>query len=183
MVDLISSVHCGYNNINTAQKSTRTSGVAFSLPDDEFKCPYSYMAQDGVINYNGVTFICDYKHNSLTLGDVTSDPRKVLTISLPSGGNLKVNVDNLGDLAKAAGMFTPEDLNAIMRSIETYKHCTEKLDEIEDEENKSPKEISEKPEETSKENSSEEDINLTYGEEVYRRFEYQRRYDNQKLQP
>lgn len=33
--------------------------------------------------------------------------------------NLKVNVDNLGDLAKAAGMFTPKDLNAIMRAIES----------------------------------------------------------------
>ncbi|MCR4616773.1 MAG: hypothetical protein K5669_01160 [Lachnospiraceae bacterium] len=30
---------------------------------------------------------------------------------------LKVNVDNIGDISKAAGMFTPEDLEAIMRAI------------------------------------------------------------------
>ena len=38
-----------------------------------------------------------------------------------------MNVDNIGDISKAAGMFTPEDLEAIMRAIHEYNHCTRKL--------------------------------------------------------
>ena len=68
-----------------------------------------------------------------------SDPKKVLRISLPSGGSLNVNVDSIGSLQKAASMFSPQDLNAILRAIHEYNHCTKKLNEIEDEENKSPK--------------------------------------------
>ena len=106
------------------------------------KCPYSYLAKDGIVEYNGVTFTCDYKENALCLGDM-SDPKKVLRISLPSGGSLNVNVDSIGSLQKAASMFSPEDLNAILRAIHEYNHCTKKLNEIEDEENKSPEDIAE----------------------------------------
>ena len=63
-----------------------------------------------------------------------SNEKDVLNISLPSGGNLKVNVNNFGDLARAAGMFSPADLNAIMRAIAQYNHCTSKLNELEEEE-------------------------------------------------
>lgn len=104
-------------------------------------CPYSYLAKNGIIEYNGVTFVCDNQHNAITLGDVTSDPSKVLRIPLPRGGNLFVNVNNFDDLAKAAGMFSPEDLNAILRAIHTYKNCTSKINELEEEKNKSPEEI------------------------------------------
>ena len=61
------------------------------------------------------------------------EKNKVLKIALPSGGSLHVNIDNFDDLAKAASMFTPEDLNAIMRAIHEYNHCTRKRMEIEDE--------------------------------------------------
>ena len=86
-----------------------------------------------MIKYNGVIFMCDYDTNSICLGDMT-EPKKVLNISLPSGGSLRVNVDSVGGLSKAAGMFSPEDLNAILRAISQYNHFTSKLNEIEEEE-------------------------------------------------
>ena len=110
-------------------------GSSFSeiLKGEQKKCPYSHLAKDGLIDYNGVIFACDYKTNSICLGDM-SNPKNVLNISLPSGGNLKVNVNNFGDLSKAAGMFSPADLNAIMRAIAQYNHCTKKLNELDEEE-------------------------------------------------
>lgn len=138
MIDSISGLQ---NNLGVSvTQSSRTDKASFSVKNNEKTCPYSHLAKDDVISYNGVTFMCDYKHNAITLGDVESDPKKVLTISMAGGGCLKVNVDNLGDLSRAAGMFSPTDLNAILRAIQIYKHCTSKLDEIEDEKNKSPEE-------------------------------------------
>jgi len=80
------------------------------------KVPYGHLAKDGIIEYNGVIFTCDEKTNSICLGDMT-DPKKVLNIPLSGGGHLKVNRDSIGQLSKAAGMFSPEDLNLIMRAI------------------------------------------------------------------
>lgn len=80
------------------------------------KVPYGYLAKDGVITYNGVVFTCDEKTNSICLGDVT-DKKQVLNIPLSGGGHLKVNRKNLGQLSKAIGMFSPEDVNLIMRAI------------------------------------------------------------------
>ena len=124
----------------------------------EKKCPYSEMAKDGIIEYNDLIFVCDYKHNAITLGDM-SDEKRVLKISLPSGGSLKVNVDNIGDISKAAGMFTPEDLEAIMRAIHEYNHCTRKLNEIEEEESETVEEAAERNAET------ESDTEPEYSEE------------------
>ncbi|MCR4745463.1 MAG: hypothetical protein K5894_09580 [Lachnospiraceae bacterium] len=109
-------------NVDSTDRSSSFSKV---LEEKEQKCPYSCLAKDGVIEYNGVVFVCDYKTNSICLGDM-SDSKNVLNICLPSGGNLKVNVENIGDLSKAAGMFSPADLNAIMRAIAKYNYCTKK---------------------------------------------------------
>ncbi|MCR4955426.1 MAG: hypothetical protein K6A30_01920 [Lachnospiraceae bacterium] len=103
------------------------------LKGDQKKCPYSSLAKDGLIDYNGVVFVCDYKSNSICLGDM-SNPKEVLNISLPSGGHLKINVNNLDDIAAAAGMFSPADLCAIMKAISQYTHCVRKVLEVEDEE-------------------------------------------------
>ena len=108
------------------------------LPD----CPYSALAQDGVIQYNGVTFICDSDTNSICLGDM-SNPKKVLNIPLSSGGHLKINVDNLDAIPQASGMFSAEDMGAILRAISEYEHCTSKLEEIEEEENEAVEEATE----------------------------------------
>ena len=55
--------------------------------------------ENNMIKYNGVIFMCDYDTNSICLGDMT-EPKKVLNISLPSGGSLRVNVDSVGGLSK-----------------------------------------------------------------------------------
>ena len=76
------------------------------------KVPYGNLAQDGVINYNGICFVCDERTNSICLGNM-EEKDKVINITLSGGGHLRVNRDNISDLAKAAGMFSPEDLNII----------------------------------------------------------------------
>lgn len=105
------------------------------LSDKQTDCPYRHLARDGVINYNGVTFVCDPKTNSICLGDM-SNPKEVLTVNLPSGGHLKMNVNNFGDISKAVGMFSPKDLNEIIRAIHQYNFCKQKLNEMEDEKSK-----------------------------------------------
>lgn len=83
----------------------------------EKQAPYSYLADaNGQIEYNGVIFQCDYRRNAICLGDMTQE-ENVINIPLSEGGCLKVNRDNLGDLAKAIDMFSPEDINRIMRAI------------------------------------------------------------------
>ena len=116
-----------------AARSEQMKADGFLRYMQNSKCPYGVLAKNGVIQYNGVVFQCDYEHNTISLGDVTSDPKKVLNVALPSGGNLKINVDCFGDIARAAGMFSPEDLNAIMNAIHQYNYCTKKRNEIEDE--------------------------------------------------
>lgn len=97
------------------------------------KVPYEHLAKDGVIEYNGVCFVCDEETNSICLGDMT-DKKNVLTITLSGGGHLKVNRDNLGDLSRVVGMFSPEDLNLIMRAIAQDTKIQSMKKEIEDEE-------------------------------------------------
>lgn len=80
------------------------------------KVPYGHLAEDGIITYNGVVFVCDERSNSICLGDMT-DEKNVLTIGLSDGGSLKVNRNSIGTLSKAIGMFSPEDVNRIMRAI------------------------------------------------------------------
>lgn len=95
------------------------------------KVPYGYLAKDGVIEYNGVCFVCDKKTNSICLGDMT-DEKQVLNIPLSGGGHLKVNRANLGQLSDAIGMFSPEDVNRIMRAIAQDTKLQSMKAEIED---------------------------------------------------
>ena len=95
------------------------------------KVPYGHLAKDGVIVYNGVLFTCDERSNSICLGDV-SDPKKVINVTLSGGGHLKVNRDNLDQLGKAIGMFSPEDVNLIMRAIHEDTKVQSMQKEIED---------------------------------------------------
>lgn len=100
----------------------------------EKKAPYSSMAENGMITYKGVTFVCDDDNQCLCLGDMT-DEKNVLTIPLEKGGSLNVNRNNLGDLSHAIGMFSPEDVNRILSAIAQNNQCTQKMFEIEDMEN------------------------------------------------
>ena len=58
-----------------------------------------------------------------------TDPKKVINIPLSGGGHLKVNRDNLGQLSKAIGLFSPEDVNLILRAI----HLDTKLQSVQKE--------------------------------------------------
>lgn len=98
------------------------------------KVPYGYLAKDGVITYNGVTFVCDERTNSICLGNM-DDKSQVITVTLSGGGHLKVNRNNIGDLSKAVGMFSPEDLNLIMRAIAQDTKIQSVKKEINDMEN------------------------------------------------
>lgn len=94
--------------------------------------PYNYLAKDGIIEYNGVVFVCDEKYKAIRLGD-TSNPKNCLNIPLSGGGSLIVNRDNLDDLSKAIGMFTPEDVNLIMRAIAQDAKIRQMKHQIDDE--------------------------------------------------
>lgn len=98
------------------------------------KVPYGHLAKDGVIEYNGVVFVCDERTNSICLGNV-EDRSQVITVALSGGGHLKVNRNNIGDLSKAVGMFSPEDLNLIMRAIAQDTKIQSVKKEIDDMEN------------------------------------------------
>ncbi|MCM1048186.1 MAG: hypothetical protein NC433_07165 [Clostridiales bacterium] len=95
------------------------------------RVPYGHMAKDGVIEYNGVVFVCDTEHNAIHLGD-TSNPKDCIRVSLSKGGSLIFNRDNIGDLAKAIGMFSPEDVNLIMRAIAQDAKIQQMEKEIDD---------------------------------------------------
>lgn len=98
------------------------------------KVPYGHLAKDGIIEYNGVVFVCDERTNSICLGNM-EDKSQVITVTLSGGGHLKVNRKNIGDLSKAVGMFSPEDLNLIMRAIAQDTKIQSVKKEIDDMEN------------------------------------------------
>ena len=107
-----------YEAVSTGKKPT------LEILHKNSNVPYGEFAQDGVITYNGVTFVCDERTNSICLGDM-SDKSKVLNIALSDGGCLK-------DLSACVGMFSPEDLNLIMRAIAQDTKAQEMLLEKED---------------------------------------------------
>lgn len=95
------------------------------------KVPYGHLAKDGVIEYKGVLFVCDEQSNSICLGDMT-DSNNVINIPLSGGGCLKVNRDNIGQLSKAISMFSPEDINRILRALHQDAKVRSKQKEIDD---------------------------------------------------
>jgi len=114
-----------------SESELQFQAVADTLPEDN-GVPYYYLAKDGIIDYNGVVFFCDEEHKALCLGD-TSDKSKCLSIPLTGGGSLIVNRDNLDSLAKAIGMFSPEDVNLIMRAIAEDAKIQQMKQQIDDE--------------------------------------------------
>lgn len=108
-----------------------------ALPQKNQGAPYSYLAnEDGVIEYNGVIFTLDNERKWLCLGNIDlNHMEQVIRIPLSEGGCLMVNRDNVGDLAKAIGMFSPEDINRILRAlkldgkIQQMKHEIEEMED------------------------------------------------------
>lgn len=96
-----------------------------------------------MISYHGVEFVCDAQKNAICLGDM-SDQKNVLTIPLEGGGSLMVNRDSLGTLADVISMFSPEDINRIMRAIADDNKAQEAQEEIEEDTNSIGKDASEK---------------------------------------
>ena len=99
-----------------------TSNVSKVNNSEYANVPYGHLSENGVILHKGAVFVCDADNSRLCLGDV-SDSSKCISIPLSGGGSLVVNRDNLNQLAKAIDMFTPEDINRIMRAISQDKKC------------------------------------------------------------
>lgn len=128
------------------------------------KVPYGEMAEDGVIEYNGVVFVCDYDHNRLTLGD-TSNEKDCINIPLSGGGSLLVNRNNIDALSKAIGMFSPEDVNRILRALAQDKKIQEMKKELDDMENGDDVDSNEETSETTDEDKAAgKDLSGTAGE-------------------
>ncbi len=98
---------------------------------------YLLADENGIVSYNGVNFVLD--NQQLCLGNM-DETDNVLSIPLSGGRTLKVNRNNIDDLGKAIGMFSPEDINRILRAISEDTHCRRKLNEIEDDKNHPGKE-------------------------------------------
>lgn len=94
-------------------------GYKPAIPEKNQGAPYSYLAnEDGVIEYNGTVFTLDNERKWLCLGNIDlNHMEQVIRIPLSEGGCLMVNRDNIGDLAKAIGMFSSEDINRILRAL------------------------------------------------------------------
>ena len=103
-----------------------------SVPKKGEGGPYSYLAdENGVIEYNGVVFTIDKEKNWLCLGNV-SNLNEVIRIPLSEGGCLMVNRDSIGALGRAIGMFSPEDINRILRALKMDAKIQEMKKEIEE---------------------------------------------------
>lgn len=98
--------------------------------------PYSYLADEcGVISYKGVAYVCSPDDNSICLGDM-SETSKVLSIKLSGGGNLKVNIDDVGALAHSIGMFNSKDQLLIMQAISIHAKTKNAVQDLQDYEEK-----------------------------------------------
>lgn len=127
--DFLSSFH---KAVEQEKETSKKDELFLSNYIKEYDVPYGYLADDkGIIQYNGVNFVCDSKENAICLGDM-SDKDNVLTIQLEGGGALKLNTNNIDELSKAISMFSPEDQKRILQAISTNNHCKKKLIEIEE---------------------------------------------------
>lgn len=98
------------------------------------ECPYEYLADaNGTIEYNGIVFQCDKEHHALCLGNM-EETDNILTIPLSEGGVLKVNRKNIGELGKAIGLFSPQDVKRILQALSIDAKAHSKKYEMEKQE-------------------------------------------------
>lgn len=120
-----------YTN-ETATSDTYSNWVYNNVIDISRQSPYGAMANaNGIINYNGVTYVYNSTDKYLDLGDMT-DQDQVLRIPLSTGDTLRVNRDNIDQVAKSISMFTPADQKRIMDAIYTDAKCRGKKLEAEE---------------------------------------------------
>ena len=122
-----------YNKINGDSYSKR-QGLENTINAIDNNVPYGeFMGSDGNIHYNGAVLVYDGLSNAICMGDMSNE-NNVLTIPLSGGGSLKVNRDNLGDLSGIIDMFSPEDVERIMRAIAEDKKAQQAQQELEEDE-------------------------------------------------
>lgn len=124
--------------------------------------PYSYLANEkGVIEYNGVVFTLDHERRWLCLGDM-SNIDDVIRIPLRQGGCLMVNRNSIDALGRAIGMFSPEDVNRILRALKMdakIQEMKKEIEEMEDGVGKSKEEEYADSAEAAKENGNADGFN------------------------
>ena len=113
------------------QAQVNMKEILISRTGGSLNVPYGYLAKNGVIEYDGITFTCDELRNAICLGDMSKE-EDVLNIPLTEGGSLKVNRDNIDDLSKAISMFSPEDIRKIMEAIATDAKCRQMQQEMDE---------------------------------------------------
>lgn len=59
------------------EKEQAEKAILKKLEEEKSNVPYSYLAEDGVIEYNGVVFICDEEHHAITMFS-PSDIRRIM---------------------------------------------------------------------------------------------------------
>lgn len=125
------AVSPGINYTKSSETAVKSAGKSYADLANEA----------GLINYNGVVF--KYENNTLCLGDV-SNKNNVLTIPLSGGECLMVNRNSLDDLAKAIGLFSPQDTKRILDAIAADAKAKSKDAEIKNTISKAYETISEK---------------------------------------
>lgn len=125
-----------YAKIEAASVAQKTSHIDRSVleypKDTTYTNTYFRLADEtGAINYNGTIFTCDYKSNTLKLGDC-SNLKNCIQIVLSGGGSLVVNKDNIDELINAISMFSPEDVACILRTIQKERMVQKALNETEE---------------------------------------------------
>ena len=105
------------HEVDHSNDSKEKMGI-YARKQNGMSAPYGALAdENGIIEYNGAVFQCDFEHNTISIGDC-SPGANVLIVSLPdSGGCLMVNRDNIGQLMNAITMFSPRDRWAIIRAV------------------------------------------------------------------
>ena len=105
-----------------------------SIPgkESEMWAPYCHLKnEDGVVEYNGVIFTLDYQRKWICLGDVTN-LEDVIRVPLSEGGSLMVNRDSIDALGRSIGMFSPEDINRILRALKMDAKIQQMKREVEE---------------------------------------------------
>ncbi len=115
--------------LETGEQEEQLITDPFGLIRREMSAPYaSYADKNGNITYNGVTFTTSGKW--LCLGDM-SNKKDVISIPFGGGKGLKVNRNNITELGRAIGMFSPEEQNKILRALQLDTKIREVQEEIE----------------------------------------------------
>lgn len=115
---------------NPQKQEIHTIEDPFGLCRKQEGAPYaSFADENGVIEYNGVIF--QQKGDCICLGDM-SNLNHVVRIPLSAGGSLLVNRNCVGQLARAIGMFSPEDQGRILRALQQDAKIQEIKNEIEE---------------------------------------------------